>query len=93
MNDDPLNQKDTLKLALILKESSVEDSKSEGETAIRSGTWTSKLHFAWDVVLESLLKTNKTDITTYANRTAFLIFWTEAVDSKLLKGRIVKARG
>ena len=80
-NEDPLHRKERSALARILKETSTKDDlRDGGEKPIGTGTWSSKLHFAWEVVLGALLDTNQ----NHLKRLSFSDLWVEAVDSKLL---------
>ena len=83
-NDDPLNPDEKLRLAHILKEASVEISAGEDQFISQNGTWNSKLHFAWDVIVETLLSEDTIVTTRHHKRMTFADFWVEAVDSKSL---------
>ena len=83
-NEDPLHRKERSTLARILKETSTkEDLRDGGEKPIGTGTWSSKLHFAWEVILGALLDTNQNRL----KRLSFSDLWVEAVDSKVLLSR------
>ena len=85
-HEDPLSRKETSKLAKILVETPGTNSPEDGpEPEVTSkGTWTTKLPFAWDVVLTELLdlqpngqqKNAKT-----AKRSEFAEFWKDGIDS------------
>ncbi|MCJ1393982.1 DNA-directed DNA polymerase [Xylographa bjoerkii] len=73
----PLHRKEKASLARILKETSTShDSEVTAKKTSERGTWTSRLHFSWDVVFEALLQ-------EVPNQLAFSDMWTEAVDSGL----------
>ena len=87
-HEDPLSRKEKSRLAKILVETpgatSPQDSL-EPEAAAR-GTWTTKLPFAWDVVLAELLDVQPKRQQKSAKlfkRTKFADFWKECTDSKL----------
>ena len=80
-NEDPLHRKERSAIARILKETSTKDDlRDGGEKPIGKGSWSSKLHFAWEVVLGALLDTSQ----NRPKRLSFSDLWVEAVDSKLL---------
>ena len=83
-NKDPLDRKEKAKIAKILKEASTDDldQASAGSKASQKGNWTSKLHFAWDVVLSQLLIPKHTGTPRVSERLDFEEFWDECVDSK-----------
>ena len=74
----PLHQKEKASLARILKETSTNhDTAGTAKKASQRGTWTSRLHFSWDVVFKALLEERPKQL-------AFSDLWTEAVDSESL---------
>ena len=73
--ENPLDRKETLSLARILKESSSEAESREDSTQIR-GMWYPKPHFAWDVVFKASLDEQSTSVS-------FSELWSEAVDGML----------
>ena len=76
---DPLHRKERTSLARALKEtSSNEDSKGAKKTDIQRGTWVPRLHYAWDVVFEGLLKAESSHME-------FSDLWVEAVDSRCIR--------
>ena len=78
-NGDPLHRKERTSLARALKEtSSNEDSKDVKKNDVQRGTWVPRLHYAWEVVFEELLKTEP-------SRMEFSDLWVEAVDSKYIQ--------
>ena len=76
---DPLHRKERTSLARALKEtSSNEDSKDVKKHEFQRGTWIPRLHYAWEVVFEELLKAEP-------SRMEFSDLWVEAVDSKCIQ--------
>ena len=84
-HEDPLNRKEKSRLAKILMETpgatSPQD-RLESEATVKS-SWTTKLPFAWDVVLAALYVQPKRQQKNAAKRTKFADFWKECTDSKL----------
>lgn len=85
--DDPLHLKNKTRLAKILKGTSAADVDQDGTNskASQKGTWSSKLHFAWDVVLAELLnvRTAKQKSQVSPGKSLrFEDFWEECVDSE-----------
>ena len=85
-HQNPLHRKEKAALSKILKDASTSGApKGEANSKVaQNSTWSPNLHFAWDIVLSSLLQP---DIVTQAKNTEaidFTDFWTEAVDSKSL---------
>ncbi|KAJ5701853.1 hypothetical protein N7488_009401 [Penicillium malachiteum] len=80
-HDDPLDPKERSNLAKIMKESSIEEDKGENK-AKSSGTWNSKLHFAWDAIISRTSETTKSK-ESKPSRLSFGEFWTEVVDNGL----------
>lgn len=83
-HDDPLDTKERTSLSKIMKESgaSANEGENKANIAKTSGTWHSKLHFAWDAVLsrtsvEAKEKSKK-------SRLSYSDFWTEVVDSEYM---------
>jgi len=73
----PLHRKEKAQLAKILKETSLKDDLKEcNQKHAERGTWFPKLHFAWEVAFEALLKAQSKQLR-------FAELWTEAVESKL----------
>ena len=83
-NDDPLDKKEMARISKILKETSTSDIDQigAGNTASQKGNWTSRLHFAWDVVISSLLVPEQTQHAGLPRRQNFENFWEECVDSE-----------
>lgn len=86
-HEDPLNRKETSRLAKILLEAPAATSPQDGpepETTAK-GAWTTKLHFAWDVIVAELLKVQPQSLqknTKCAKRIKFAEFWEECIDSR-----------
>ncbi|MCJ1384303.1 DNA-directed DNA polymerase [Xylographa soralifera] len=73
----PLHRKETASLARILKETSTHHAaEGTAKKTSQRGTWTSRLHFSWDVVFKALLLDRPKQL-------AFSDLWTEAVDNGL----------
>ena len=78
--ENPLHQKENTTLAKILKEATTAEAPQHGASKItQKGTWNSKLHFAWDTVLASLLFDSGLDRSQCIT---FQDFWIETVDSE-----------
>ena len=89
-HEDPLNRKETSRLAKILMEAptatSPENSLELDTTA--KGAWATKLQFAWDVILAELMSVQPQGLqkkTRLAKRVKFGDFWKECIDSKLFQ--------
>ncbi|PYI36682.1 hypothetical protein BP00DRAFT_331140 [Aspergillus indologenus CBS 114.80] len=92
-HEDPLDAKERVALAKVMKDSSSDASAGAGQpdeegkkggaaaAAANSGVWNSKLHFAWDVVLGRLAQVSKAKAKE--SRLGFAEFWTEVVDNGL----------
>lgn len=86
-HDNPLHRKEKARLAKIMKEAPASNNDQcghEGKTS-QKGTWSSKLHFAWEVILNRLLKSLSTDgksVTKSKHELSFPDFWDECVDRK-----------
>ncbi|KAH0564905.1 hypothetical protein GP486_001704 [Trichoglossum hirsutum] len=78
----PLHRSNLATVAKVLKESSPTEGGANGEEKLSSqkGSWNSKLHFAWHVILSELY-----DGKCAANRVdiSFREFWQSAVDDSL----------
>lgn len=91
-HEDPLNRKEKSRLAKILIEAPVANSLqnvNESEIAI-NGAWTTKLQFAWDVILAELLEfrhQNMQKNRKSTKRITFAEFWEECVDSKWFRAQ------
>lgn len=83
----PLHRKEKTRLAKTLREASPPNYDGDGGDSKTSqkGTWSSKLHFAWDVILDRLLKSpspNGKSFTKSKDELNFPDFWDECVDRK-----------
>ena len=68
---------------MVLKEASAtEDSKNSNGSVAQKATWTPKLHFAWSIVLSTLLDTRATTDASGFRRVTFADLWADAVDSE-----------
>ena len=86
-HEDPLNRKENSRLAKILMEGPPATSPQNGTTSetTAKGAWTTKLQFAWDVILAELLNVQPQGLQKNAKpakRTKFAEFWEECIDSK-----------
>ena len=89
-HEDPLSRKERSRLAKILVETPGSNSPQDGPEpeATSKGTWTTKLPFAWDVVLAELLNfepNRQQKIAKTAKRSEFAEFWKDGIDSKSLQ--------
>ena len=84
--EDPLHRKEKATLANTMKDvSTIGPLQAETKSKIaKNTTWSSSLHFAWDVILASLIEQAHANQEDPAKTTNFAEFWTEAVDSELL---------
>ena len=81
----PLNREDLSKLSGLLNNTSTEKRKTEAtHKSPQNSTWSSNLHFAWEVILDAILKQNMLAQNKNLESDIFAEFWTVAVDSKLL---------
>ena len=89
-HEDPLNRKETSRLAKILMEAPAATSPEislELETTTK-GAWTTKLQFAWDVILPVLMGVQPQGLQKnkrLTKRVKFGDFWKECIDSKLFQ--------
>lgn len=86
-HEDPLSRKEKSRLIKILVETPGVTSPQDGPEleATAKATWTTKLPFAWDVVLAELLEVQpkrQQKNTKLAKRTKFVDFWEQSIDSK-----------
>ena len=86
-HEDPLSRKETSRLAKILVETPGSNSPQDGPEpeATSKGTWTTKLPFAWDVVLADLLDDQPSRQQKNAKtvkRSKFADFWKDGINSK-----------
>ncbi|KAL2810838.1 DNA polymerase phi-domain-containing protein [Aspergillus granulosus] len=77
-HDDPLDSKERNQLAKVMKES---EPAGDSEGPKVSGVWNSKLHFAWDAVVNSL--NSVLEKSSKSTRLSFADFWLEVVDNGL----------
>ena len=82
----PLHRKEKAKLANTMKVASTMGPLQAETTSkiAKNTTWSPSLHFAWDVILASLIQQNHASQAETVKTTGFADFWTEAVDSELL---------
>lgn len=88
-HDDPLYRKEKSTVARILNEGNVTDTVSDGAEAkaFQKGAWSTKIHFAWDVILARLLHIGLQKVPKAAKTMSFAEFWEECVDSKSPQNR------
>ncbi|KAI5293640.1 DNA-directed DNA polymerase [Ascosphaera acerosa] len=85
----PLDRKERVTLAKIMKETSITNEEQEAgktERQIDTGSWNPKLHFAWRTVLAHLYKQpprTEDGAKKKSGQLAFADFWLEAVDNGL----------
>ena len=78
-HEDPLHRRERSNLARTLKEIYHRDGiKDTTKQTAEKGMWSSRIHFAWDVVFEALLDSSQNAL----KRLKFPDLWTEAVDGK-----------
>lgn len=87
-HENPLHRKEKARLAKIMREAppSNHDERGHDSKTSQKGTWSSKLHFAWEVILDRLLKSpssNGKSLTKSKDELNFPDFWDECVDRKL----------
>lgn len=84
----PLDRRERVTLAKIMKETSVSDEKQEdgkSKAQLQTGSWNPKLHFAWDAVLVRLYQQPPEGEDTKKSKSGqagFTDFWMEVVDSE-----------
>lgn len=77
----PLHRKEKSQLAEILKEASVGRQSDETTVQIaQKGNWTSRIHFAWIVVLDELA--GNAAVGKRSKTVGFEEFWREAIDGR-----------
>lgn len=91
LNENPMHRKEKAKLATILKEtSSTSLGHNECDSKVfQNGVWTSKLHFAWDVVLSRVLGMQSLGCSEDLDLSSF---WDECVDSRFKVGLLIVSR-
>ncbi|KAL8683498.1 MAG: hypothetical protein Q9186_000538 [Xanthomendoza sp. 1 TL-2023] len=84
-NENPLHRKENSKLAKILQETSTADRRDKSdEEAPQKGSWTSRIHFVWDVIFSELITGGPTHGTALKSDNVSLNdFWQVAVDEHL----------
>jgi DNA polymerase phi len=86
--NDPLNARDKRTLARVMKEASVTDHQTaaKAEQGAQKGSWNSRLHFAWSVVLAEFYSTNEQLEWSHKNKKSkrinFVEFWDTVVDGQ-----------
>ncbi|KAL9600736.1 MAG: hypothetical protein Q9219_002977 [cf. Caloplaca sp. 3 TL-2023] len=81
----PLHRKETVKLAKILKEASSGGSTDEtNDSALQRGSWSSKIHFVWNVIFTELIENGLPEDSGARSKTiSFGEFWHYVVDEHL----------
>lgn len=80
-DENPLHRKEKVKLSKILKETSTSRPLDESSEQIaQKGNWSSKIHFAWSVVLGELA--SNMPRRTKSKTVEFEEFWREAIDGR-----------
>ncbi|KAL8941685.1 MAG: hypothetical protein Q9216_002098 [Gyalolechia sp. 2 TL-2023] len=84
-HENPLHRKEAPKLARILKEASPAEGTDEVNGAVsQKGNWTSKIHFAWNVIFAKLADDDIVNGSQKKSSTmSFGEFWHQAVDESL----------
>lgn len=83
----PLHRKETARLGMVMKEAStliLNESKTDSKGS-QKGHWTSKPHFAWEVIIDRILSHQLLDgktSTTPSKEIELFDFWEECVDSE-----------
>ncbi|KAI9876926.1 MAG: DNA-directed DNA polymerase [Pleopsidium flavum] len=94
--EDPLHIKGKSALAKVLKEASESKKPQNGSEGSRQkGMWTSKLHFAWDIVLASFFERHSQLGLGHSNppkRLNFVDFWFEIIDNNLFSASASEER-
>ena len=91
--NDPLHRKEKIALAKILRGASATKpvEQADIDTVSREGNLSSDLHFAWDVVVATLLRQPDFGVSKHkkhASRLTFQEFWKEAVDGMIIHKQI-----
>ncbi len=83
-HDDPLDRREISAVARILAEGAITDTVRDGAEvkATQKGAWSTKIHFAWDVILARLLHVGLQKEPKAGKTIQFADFWQECVDSK-----------
>ncbi|CAO1597284.1 DNA-directed DNA polymerase [Xanthoria calcicola] len=84
-DENPIHKKEKSELAKIMKETSIaERSDGENPEILQKGSWTPKLHFAWNVILAELDREIPAEGRKEKSKTVrFKDFWQVAVDEHL----------
>lgn len=86
-HQNPLHRKEKSRLANILKEAPTfnHDESEHASKLSQKGSWSPKLHFAWGVILDRLVKSPLSDdksLIKSKKKLNFPDFWDECVDRK-----------
>ncbi|KAL8715990.1 MAG: hypothetical protein Q9220_000657 [cf. Caloplaca sp. 1 TL-2023] len=82
--ENPLHRKEKSRLARILKESSSNGTNETDQEVSSKGSWTPKIHFAWNVILTELIREKSAEVHKQTkNNIRLEEFWNEAVDEHL----------
>ncbi len=90
-HDDPLDRKEKSAVARILNEGTIAETVQDGveAKATQKGAWSTKFHFAWDVILARLLHVSLQKEPKASKTMSFAEFWEESVDSKQYQIRLL----
>ena len=88
--ENPLNREEKSSLARILREGAIADTPHHGTESNPSqhGTWSHRIHFAWDAITAKLLSTqtaNAQNVSLAVDTLTFGEFWEECVDGRSFK--------
>ena len=78
---DPLSRVQELKRAFTPQGSLTKEMQENSAHLAQNGSWNSKPHFAWDVVLGTLLENGAPNLPDGPQQITFQDFWAESVDS------------
>ena len=86
-SEDPLHRKNKHRLAGVLRETSAVIPKNTAPNGVmkHKGVWNTKLHFAWDVVMNEVLAEEEGRVVATekaSKRLNFQGLWLEAVDGR-----------
>lgn len=84
-NENPLHPKEKASLATILREASKNhaDQSEADSKASQKGSWTSKLHFSWEIIMKHILDPHPPHHTKEIKEINMVTFWDECVDSMI----------
>ena len=87
-HENPLHKKELSSLAIIFKEGAIVSTPStlNGTKAPQQGTWSTNLHYAWDIIIGRLLNVQPSTSSQEPKgdkAIMFRDFWAECVDSTL----------